>query len=150
MIRRKSDSFVTNEADMAQLIADVDKYSESKVRGFVFGLLTSDNKVDQKNVATLVKHAKDKYTVFSMAFDLIEDQFEAIDQLANLGVKRILTKGGSGVAMDNIHKLNKLKEYAKGKIELVVGGKVSDDNYLIINEKTGINQFQGRKLAAKS
>ena len=128
MIRRKDDNFVTNKKDMEKLI--------------------KENKVDVENMKKLMNYVpKNKYVVFHMAFDLIEDKKEAIDQLAQLEVRRILTKGGNDIAMNNIKSLVALKKYAQEKIELVIGGKVSDDNYLIINKKTGINQFHGRKLA---
>lgn len=147
MIRRKDDSYVTNPTDMKNLISDIKKYAKSKIKGFVFGLLTPDNKVDVNNMAELMKYVGDKYVVFHMAFDLIEDKKEAINQLSELGVKRILTKGGNDVAVNNIKALKKLAKWAHNKIELVVGGKVTDDNYLLINKQTKIDQFHGRKLA---
>lgn len=147
MIRRKCDNYVTNNQDMKKLIRDIKAYNKSKIKGFVFGLLTKDNKVDIENMKILMKYVEDKYVVFHMAFDLIENKFEAIDQLAQIGVKRILTKGGNDIAINNISSLKKLKEYAKNKIELVIGGKVTDENYLEINKLTGIDQFHGRKLA---
>lgn len=148
MIRRKDDNFVTNKKDMAKLIKDIKAFAKSKIKGYVFGLLTKENKVDVENMKKLMSYVPaNKYVVFHMAFDLIEDKKEAIDQLTQLEVRRILTKGGNDIAINNIKSLIALKKYAHEKIELVVGGKVSDDNYLIINKKTGINQFHGRKLA---
>ena len=147
MIRRKCDNYVTNKIDMKKLINDIKKYRNTKINGFVFGLLTKDNKVDVDNMKELMKHVGDKYVVFHMAFDLIKNKKQAIIQLSEIGVKRILTKGGTDIAINNIKSLNKLKELARNKIELVVGGKVSDDNYLQIHKLTKINQFHGRKLA---
>ncbi len=148
MIRRKSDNFVTNKKDMKLLISDIKKFNKSKIKGFVFGLLTKDNEVDVDNMKILMDIVNpEKYVVFHMAFDLIKNKKEAINQLATLGVKRILTKGGNDIAMNNISSLKKLVKLAKDKIEIVVGGKVSDENYLILNKKTNIDQFHGRKLA---
>ena len=147
MIRRKCDNYVTNKSDMKKLISDIKKYKDTKIKGFVFGLLTKDNKVDVNNMKELMKYVGKKYVVFHMAFDLIKDKEEAINQLTELGVKRILTKGGNDIAINNIKSLNKLKKLAEDKIELVVGGKVSDENYLQINKLTKIDQFHGRKLA---
>ncbi len=147
MIRRKCDNYVTNKSDMKKLISDIKKYKDTKIKGFVFGLLTKDNKVDVNNMKELMKYVGKKYVVFHMAFDLIKDKEEAINQLTELGVRRILTKGGNDIAINNIKSLNKLKKLAENKIELVVGGKVSDENYLQINKLTKIDQFHGRKLA---
>lgn len=148
MIRRKNDNFTTNPSDLKKLISDIKKFRDTKIKGFVFGILTSDNKIDVESMKLLMKETKNKPVVFHMAFDLIDDKKEAIKTLINLGVRRILTKGCSNpCAIENINELKQLKKWANNKIELVVGGKVTDENYLEIYKKTKINQFHGRKLA---
>jgi copper homeostasis protein len=86
-----------------------------------------------------------------MAFDELTDPKKAIDTLVNLGVTRILTKGGkNGPATNNIAQLKALKEYADGRIQLIVGGSVTDDNYQTIAKATNIKYYHGRKLAFNS
>jgi copper homeostasis protein CutC len=45
--------------------------------------------------------------------------------------------------------LRDIYEYARGKLEIVAGGKVNDDNYMKIANSTGIQQFHGRNLGMK-
>jgi copper homeostasis protein len=92
------------------------------------GIITIDNTVDLKAMKKLMKAAQGKDVIFHMAFDQIKNQKKAIDQLVSLGVKRVLTKGGSDKAVNNIEQLKKLKEQADGRIEIIVGGGVNDDN----------------------
>jgi copper homeostasis protein len=83
-----------------------------------------------------------------MAFDELTNPKEAIDILVNLGFTRILTKGAkTGPATNNLTQLKSLKEYAGDRIQLIVGGSVTDDNYQKIAKATGIKYFHGRKLA---
>jgi copper homeostasis protein len=119
------------------------------IEGFVFGLLTHDDKIDYARINLLVKTCKSKQKVFHMAFDEVNNKLEAIDKLASIGINRILTKGGSGTAENNLRQLYELNEYARGKLVIVAGGKVNDDNYLKIANSTGINQFHGRNLGMK-
>jgi copper homeostasis protein len=112
----------------------------------VFGFIKK-GKIDQRAIKTLLKVTGNKETVFHMAFDELLDQQKGIDILVNLGITRILTKGGHGTAMENLDKLKSLHEYANGRIQLIAGGSVNDDNYQTIAQTTGIKYFHGRKLA---
>jgi copper homeostasis protein len=86
-----------------------------------------------------------------MAFDELSEPKNGIDILVNLGVTRILTKGNkNGPAINNLNQLKELKEYANNRIQLIVGGSVTDDNYQQIAEATGIEYYHGRKLAFNS
>ena len=149
MIRPFDDQFKPNKRTFKIMLKQVKKYRKLPLLGFVFGILTDDNRVDIKRMRKLVKSSRDKQTVFHMGFDLIENKLEAIDELSQMGVTRILTKGGPMIAMYNLQPLKEIIEYAKDKIEIVVGGKVTDDNYVEISEKTGANQFHGRQLGIK-
>ena len=64
------------------------------------------------------------YVVFHMAFDEIslENQKRAVDDLVELGVRRILTKGGPFAnAMEGKSHLKKLIKMTKGRIEILPG-----------------------------
>lgn len=149
MIRRRDDHFNTKESE-EQLVADINKWNKTDVQGFVFGFLNKDKTIDQELTKKFVTLARGRETVFHMAFDETPDQFQAIDTLVSLGVTRILTKGGpKGPATNNLEKLAKLFSYAKGRIQIICGGSVTDDNYQAIAQATNINMFHGRKLGIK-
>lgn len=148
MIRNRSDFLIT-PPELLRLSAELRGFRDTGVSGFVFGFLTPENELDLPALETLLREAGGKETVFHMAFDEIPQprQFAALDALASAGFTRILTKGGPGAAADNTAHLKALSQYARGKIELLAGGKVTDANYRELCEKTGITQFHGRKLA---
>jgi copper homeostasis protein len=149
MIRLNDDQFRPNNADFKILKKQIKKYRKLPLAGFVFGFLTKDNKVDIKRTLKMKKLSRDKETIFSMAFDLIDNKFGAIDQLEKIGITRILTKGGSQPAMDNLEQLKNIVEYAKNKIQIIIGGKVTDDNFEKIAKATHAIQFHGRQLGIK-
>lgn len=149
MIRLNDDQFKPNKRIFRVLKKQIRTYRKLPLAGFVFGILSNDNKVDIKRISKLKKLSRNKQTVFSMAFDLIENKFEAIDQLSAIGITRILTKGGTQPAINNLEELRKIVDYAKDKIEIIIGGKVTDDNCEQIAKATNATQFHGRQLGIK-
>ena len=156
MIRRR-EGFSIGEGDMERLKEDIRAMIRAGADGLVFGYLAGDGlDFDALNGLLEETHAQEarygkKEKGFHMAFDGLSEagQFAAIDALSALGFDRILTKGGKGRAEDNIDRLKRLNDYARGKIILLCGGGVTDANYERIARQTGITQFHGRKLARR-
>ena len=158
MIRRRA-GFFAARADIPALKADIRQMAAAGVSGLVFGYLcgpAQSPRLDIPTLAALVKEAGrcagrfgTKELVFHMAFDELPEaaQFPAIDTLAAFGFTRILTKGGrTGPAEANIDRLKALAGYARGKLTILCGGSVTDDNYLKI-AAAGLTEFHGRRLA---
>ena len=154
MIRLRSD-FSASSQDIETMRGQIRNFqsifSGRGIEAFVFGFLTSGKEIDFSAVKLLLGEIEKRNAVFHMAFDEIPDskQFSSIDTLAELGFSRILTKGGTGKALNNIERLRALNDYARGKITILCGGGVTDENYAELSAKTGITQFHGRKLAVK-
>lgn len=122
--------------------------SFGKVDGFVFGILTTHNKVDRERNEELVKLAAPLPCTFHRAFDEVITSFETddisesregvilpqgvIDELEaviNAGFASILTSGGSGrSAVDGARRIAALTEVANGRIEIIAGGGVRSTN----------------------
>ena len=64
--------------------------------GIVIGCLTEDGWLDEEALDLFIETAEGLQITFHMAFDALskENQFKAIDWLAERGVTRILTHGG--------------------------------------------------------
>jgi copper homeostasis protein len=127
MMRNRPD-FFTSFFSTLRLICSIKKFNRTNIKGYVMGVINRDNTIDIKTMAKLIKAAQGKDVIFHMAFDLIENKEQAISQLVALGVKRILTKGGSNKAVNNIEQLKNIRKLAAGRIEIIVGGGVDDDN----------------------
>jgi copper homeostasis protein len=143
---RVNDKFTANETELEEMIHQIDFFNNYNIQGYVFGLLHNGT-VDINSISQLMKHVRNKETVFHMAFDQIADKPKAIDALISLGITRILTKGNAnGPAINNLKELQELQAYAKGRIQILAGGSIDDNNYKQIGQATGITQFHGRKL----
>jgi copper homeostasis protein len=82
-----------------------------------------------------------------MAFDEIEDKKVALEKLIELGIDRVLTKGGQGSALDNQQTLKELVDYADNRIIILAGGGITQDNYRELAKNTGI-KVHGTKIVA--
>ncbi len=138
MVRPRGGGFAYTDDEVAAMREHIRDAAEARVGGVVFGLTTSNATLDATNTQILVDAAKNYglQVTFHRAFDALEDPLAAVDALAALGVDRILTSGtpwGSGKsAVDGLESLRRYIGYARGRIEVVIGGGVSRDNLATI------------------
>lgn len=150
IIRPRGGNFTYSEEEIKIMEADIEICKSLKIDGIVLGVLSQDYKIDKIILERLLKKAGDMDTTFHMAFDEIHDKLKALDYLINLGVNRVLTKGGKGKALDNIESLKELVKYSNGRITILAGGGVTEENYMKLARKTGVSQVHGSKIVGNS
>lgn len=132
-----------------------------KVDGFVFGILTRDNKVDRERNAELVRLAAPLPCTFHRAFDevitsceknntthsekdvlLPQGLINELEAVINAGFASILTSGGSGrSAVDGARYIAALTEATKGRIEIIAGGGVRSTNVRDLRRQSPRTRF---------
>lgn len=150
MIRPRGGNFVYNDSELRIMEDDILRAVELESDSLVLGLLTEDDHIDQDGIEQLLPATQGLPLVFHMAFDHIplEEQKEALDQLVELGFTRILTHGSAqnNDIFENIAHLKDLVDHADGRIEIMIGGGVTADNYQELIEKTGAQAAHGTKI----
>lgn len=150
MIRPRGGNFVYNDSELRIMEDDILRAVELESDSLVLGLLTEDNHIDQDGIEQLLPATQGLPLIFHMAFDHIpiEEQKEALDQLVELGFTRILTHGSAqnNDIFENIAHLKDLVDHADGRIEIMIGGGVTADNYQELIEKTGAQAAHGTKI----
>lgn len=146
IIRPRGGNFVYSKEELSIMKNDIELCKEMGVTGVVFGFLNDDNTLDYETTKEFVKLAKPLSITFHMAFDEIENKFDALDKLIGLGVHRVLTKGGLDNAFKNKDTLKELVEHAKDKIIILPGGGVTKDNFLELKDYTKAKEFHGTKI----
>lgn len=153
MIRPRGGDFLYNEREIAIMKEDMQIASNLKSDYLVLGCLTKDNQLDNQLLEKLIPFAKGTPLVFHMAFDLIpkEHQKQSLDDLVNLGFKRILMHGSMPRhnVLDNSKYLKELIDYANNRIEIMIGGGVTLDNYQELIAQTGVHAVHGTNLIQK-
>lgn len=145
IIRPRGGDFEYSKDEAYIMLEDIKMCKNLNVHGVVIGAL-KDNEIDLELTKRLVEEAKPLSITFHMAFDEIEDKNKAIDELVDLGVDRILTKGGNENALAGKEVLRELVKYADNRIVIMPGKSVNKDNREYILEYTGANEIHGSKV----
>lgn len=145
IIRPRGGNFEYSEDEVEIMLEDIGVCKEKGAYGVVIGALNG-KEINMDVTKKLVERAKPLSITFHMAFDEIEDKFKAIDQLVELGVDRILTKGGCENALAGRESLKKLVEYANDRIIIMPGKGVNKENRDYILEYTGAKEIHGTKV----
>jgi copper homeostasis protein len=143
MIRPRPGHFIPSESDFAVMQADAEWALAAGSAGLAFGILTDDRKIDVKRCRTLRQMVGRHEAVFHRAFDLIDDQLVALEQLIDLGFTRILTSGGSKSALEGAERIRQLIEQARDRIEILPAGGINPGNFLDLVKRTGCRQVHG-------
>jgi copper homeostasis protein len=147
MIRPRAGNFVFAEEEISRMKSEIDLAKEAGAAGVVFGLLTTENKIDETNTQLLAEYAQPLPVTFHKAIDLMENPVEGVSVLKKIGeIKRILTSGGKPTALEGQETIRKMIEVAGEQITILVAGKVLDTNVEQIQKLTGAIELHGRRI----
>ena len=146
IIRTRGGNFVFTEEEIRIMERDIEVCKKLGVDGVVIGALTEDDEIDEETIKRLIAKAEGLEITFHMAFDEIKDKKAALDKLMELGINRVLTKGGEVSALNNMDTIKELIEYAGDRIIILPGGGVTKDNYMELVRYTGAKEVHGTKI----
>jgi copper homeostasis protein len=141
MVRpRGGDSFYTSyEYDVMK--ADVVRMKDLKADGIVVGMLDRDGHVDVQRTRELVQLAQPMQVTFHRAFDMSADLDESLERVIETGAHRILTSGGVQTVSQGAERVTHLIDVAKGRIRIMVGGGIRQENIRKIAIRTQATEF---------
>ncbi|QOW10811.1 copper homeostasis protein CutC [Kaistella flava (ex Peng et al. 2021)] len=146
MIRPKGGPFFYSDDEFLQMKNSIITFKEGGADGFVFGILTSHNKIDEARNKQLIELAGDTPCTFHRAFDRTEDLEKSIQTLIKLGFKTVLTSGGKKSAMEGKEALKSLVQKYSDKIEILIGGGVRSENISELKKFTGGTSFHSSAI----
>lgn len=142
MVRPRAAGFHYNEFEVESMFQDAEVFLKHDADGIAFGFLHQDRSIDIDLTTKMVEliHSYGKEAVFHRAFDLVDDQCAALEQLIACGVDRVLTSGGRTTCSLGIDNLTNLHKQAQNRIELLMGSGIKVANVLSLMQQTGIHQ----------
>lgn len=146
IIRPRGGDFCYTPAEIEVIKEDIKVCKSLGAKGVVLGLLTKDKKIDFEVLSQLVELAKPMEVTFHKAIDELEDPTLVIDDLINLGVKRILSSGTRPTALEGKDMLNKMVEKAGDRLTIVVAGKVTKENLAEISSLIPAKEYHGKVI----
>jgi copper homeostasis protein len=141
MVRpRGGDSFYTSfEYDVMK--SDVIRVKELGADGIVVGMLDQDGHVDVERTRELVRLAHPMQVTFHRAFDMSADLDASLERVIETGAHRILTSGGVQTVTQGAERVTHLIDAAKGRIRIMVGGGIRQENIRKIAMRTNATEF---------
>jgi copper homeostasis protein len=140
MVRPRGGDFCYSSDEFGIMQRDILIAKQLGASGVVFGILTTDGDVDKDRMRTLVEMARPLKVTCHRAFDMTRDMPQALDDLAELGVDRILTSGGKKSAVDAMPTLKQLVQQGQGRISVMACGELSIANVKAVIAYTGVKE----------
>lgn len=142
MVRPRGAGFYYNEYEFEVMKEDARLMLDNGADGIAFGCLNKDGSIcveQTKEIIDIIK-GYGKEVVFHRAFDCVDNPYEAIELLIQLGVDRILTSGLKPKAMDGKELIKELQAKYGKQIEILAGSGINAGNAREMMDYTGINQ----------
>ncbi len=141
IIRPRGGDFLYSDTEFELMKEDVNICKSLNCDGVVIGILNEDGTIDKQRCAELMELAKPMDVSFHRAFDMSNDMDQALEDLIELGIKRVLTSGGASSAILGAEKLAQLVKQANGRITIMPGAGINENNIQQLIEATEATEF---------
>ena len=128
LIRPRAGGFHYSPEEVKLIGRDIQYCAQKGVQGVVVGLLQANFELDKAQLQELMQMAPQQDWTFHRAFDESVDWKRSLDILISLGFKRVLTSGFASNVEMGLPILEKMCQYANGRIQVMAGGGVNAGN----------------------
>jgi copper homeostasis protein len=141
IIRPRGGDFLYSQVEFEVMQYDIEQAKQLGANGVVIGLLNEDGSVDVERTRTLVELARPLSVTFHRAFDVSRDPFEALEDLVNLGVDRVLTSGQEPSVLEGLDLITELVQKADDRIIIMPGAAdITERNINKIVTQSGVKE----------
>jgi copper homeostasis protein len=140
MARPRPGGFRYRDAEFCVLLRDVEFALEHGADGVAFGVLRADGGIDLDRCAEVMRLVGGRAAVFHRAFDVTPDPAEALEQLIDLGVRRVMTSGQEATALQGISRIVELVKQAGGRIEVLPAAGINRQTAAEVVARSGCDQ----------
>lgn len=147
IIRPRGGDFCYSDLEFAVMQYDVRQAKQLGADGVVIGLLNPDGTIDKPRMAGLIELARPLNVTCHRAFDMAVDPHQALEELIDLGVDRVLTSGQESSALEGLDLISALVQQAGDRIIVMPGGGVNERNIHKIVRESGVQEIH---LSARS
>lgn len=141
LIRPRAGDFCYTPAEVELMAAQIKTALDCGADGIVIGCLTPESDVDVPAMRALLQSAPKPSVTFHRAFDVCREPYSAMEDILELGCRRILTSGQAASAEEGVELLRELRQRARGRIGILPGCGVTPGNARQILEQTGCTEI---------
>ncbi len=140
LIRPRGGDFCYTSDEIEIIQKDIEFCKKVGCDGVVLGVLNPDGTIDIEIMKKLVELARPMQVTFHRAFDICKNPLNALDQIIDLGIERILTSGQQNLAIDGLSFLEKLIQQSQNRLIIMAGSGVNATNFSDF-QKIGIQEI---------
>jgi copper homeostasis protein len=141
LVRPHTGDFLYSPTEQEVMLHDVKVARQLGANGVVLGCLSASGTVDMTVMKKLMNGVGEMEVTFSRAFDLCNDPMEAIDQLIELGVKRVHTSCLEANLETGLSQIKAMTEKAEGQLMIVPASGVTVENVERVADETPCREF---------
>lgn len=144
MARPRPGGFHYSTHEFNVMRRDIDLLLEHGADGIATGLLAADGSVDMDRNAQIIRQIGARAAeglVFHRAFDFTPDPLAALEQIIDLGFRRVMTSGQQPTALQGAKLIAELIRRSAGRIEILPAAGIRASNAVEIISSTGCTQL---------
>ena len=147
LIRPRGGDFLYTEREWHIIYDDISRAGALGARGVVIGALDADGHLDVKHLSRAVQEAGPMDITFHRAFDMCSDPRRGLQELMDLGIRRVLTSGQQASAETGAACIRQWMNQVRGQISLMPGCGVNARNVAHILRETGATEVHASARA---
>jgi copper homeostasis protein len=147
IIRPRGGDFLYSDMEFSVMSEDIRLAKALGADGVVIGCLTAAGDIDLTGARRLIEQARPLNVTFHRAFDMCRDPRQALEELIQLGVDRVLTSGQEASALEGLDLICELQQQSQGRIIIMPGGGLTPRNIRKIVQASGVSEAH---LSARS
>lgn len=136
MVRPRGGDFLYSDVDYEIMKMEVKQMREMGAHGVVIGFLQANGDIDVERTKEIRDLAGPMEVTFHRAFDMCRAPLQALEQLIEIGVTRILSSGTRVNVVAGMDFLAQMVEQAGDRIIIMPGCGLSPDNIEALLQKT--------------
>ena len=144
MIRARGGDFVYSDDEIDAMTRDIELAGERGIAGIVTGVLTADGHIAIERTRALVHAAAGLPVTFHRGFDSTGNLPDALEELIQIGVSRVLTSGSAATALEGAATIAALIDQARAWISIIAGGGIREHNVRDVVARTGAREVHSR------
>lgn len=148
LVRPRGGDFVYSGREFEVMALDIAEAVRLGARGIVAGALTPQGEIETEFMGSLRSRFPDAFLTFHRAFDLAADPLKALEDIMAMGFGRILTSGMAPDALAGAPLIKRLVERSGGKIDIMPGCGVNQDNIIRILAATSARDIHASAKSA--
>lgn len=126
------------------MLADLKILKDIGADGFVYGALNQDGTVNKEFCSAIIKAASPLPVTFHRAFDAVQNDLKSLEDIIELGFKRVLTSAREKSVADKLA-CERLRIYLHNgykRIGIIAGAGITASNVKSVLE-TGVEEIHG-------